>query len=52
MVEGNTIASYNGKIEMVISQLTNRGNKIFTTRAIIAKTMNNLLAIYDNVMFA
>jgi hypothetical protein len=50
MVEGDTIASYIGKIEMVISQLTSRGNKTFTTRPIIAKIMNNLLARYDIVM--
>ncbi len=29
MVEGDTIALYIGKIEMVISQLTNRKNKTF-----------------------
>jgi hypothetical protein len=45
-----TIVSYIGKIEMVINQLTNIGNKTFTTRAIIAKTMNNLLTKYESVM--
>jgi len=29
MVEGDNIALYIGKIEMVISQLTSRGNKTF-----------------------
>ncbi len=52
MVEGDTIASYIGKIEMVWSQLTNRRNKTFTTKAITAKIMNNLLPRYDSVMFA
>jgi hypothetical protein len=52
MVEGDTIALYIGKIEMVICQLTNKRNKTFTTKAIIAKIMNNLLARYDSVMFA
>jgi DNA-directed RNA polymerase subunit M/transcription elongation factor TFIIS len=50
MVEGDTIALYIGKIEMVINQLTNIGNKTFTTRAIIAKIMNNLFTKYENVM--
>ena len=50
--EGESIASFLRKIDMAISQLASRGDMTFTSKALSAKIMSNLLAGYDSVMSA
>lgn len=52
MEEGDTIATFLGKIDMAISQLASRGDTTFTSTAVLAKIMSDLPEGYDSVMTA